>query len=271
MTLNLDLASAKAKVARASELLDVLERDLPIHLSQNGPYAVRFSLDQNTGWCEVWLVPSNRGDYRFSLLFGDFIHNLRCALDYIVTALVIASGAQLTTKHQFPIYRQEASYIKDVGPFGSPNPKGLLGNVTHGVGLIESWQPYKLQQQGVDPRDDPLWHVHRFANADKHREIAAFLPVPVGAIDVAYNGIKVKDDPVLTFPPNWSPDQEYIIHRMRFDPPDAYNLRATGRLTINAGFSTAPFGAEPLHAVAINKIRATCDHVAMLVNLFETI
>ena len=90
-------------------------------------------------------------------------------------------------------------------------------------------------------------------------------------IDVAYNGIKVKDDPVLTFPPNWSPDQEYVIHRMRFDPPDAYNLRATGRLTINAGFSTAPFSAEPLHAVAINKIRATCDHVAMLVNLFETI
>jgi len=135
VTLNLDLASAKAKVARASELLDVLERDLPIHLSQNGPYAVRFSLDQNTGWCEVWLVPSNRGDYRFSLLFGDFIHNLRCALDYIVTALVIASGAQLTTKHQFPIYRQEATYIKDVGPFGSPNPKGLLGNVTTGLDL----------------------------------------------------------------------------------------------------------------------------------------
>ena len=44
VTLNLDLASAKAKVARASELLDVLERDLPIHLSQNGPYAVRFRL-----------------------------------------------------------------------------------------------------------------------------------------------------------------------------------------------------------------------------------
>jgi hypothetical protein len=268
--LHLDLASSKAKVAGARKHLDFLKRELPKYLREHGPYSLRFSpVDPQTGWCELWLVPANRDNHTFSVEFGELVHDLRCALDYIVTALVNASKTQLTRRHQFPIYREEAAYLKGCGTTAVPT--GNLINVTHGLVLIEAWQPYKLKQKGLDPRRDPLWHVHRFSNADKHREIATVAAEPLGKIDIRYKGFRVEDEPVLTFPPNWSPDKEYVIHRMRFDPPVATDLRSNGPLDIVFGFSVPPFGAEPFHSITLSEVRTIIGHVAKLVDLFEQI
>ncbi len=262
MTLGLNLSASEGKLAHARKHQDSLESEVPAELAQDGPYAIRFSsVDPNTGWCDVFLVPNKPHKPRLSAIVGDVIHNLRCALDYIVTTLADASGTAVTTRHQFPIFRTEEGYEARV----VNNPSGALQGINHGLTLMRDLQPYKLQP---DPRRDPLWHVHRFNNADKHREPVALLAIPSGAIQLHFNGIPLETEPVLEIS-NWSPDQEYVIHRIRFDPPWAYNLRAEGPIQLQVSFTTPPFEAEPAHSVTIGQLRAACDHMAMVIEAFK--
>ncbi len=208
MTLGLDLSSSGAKLARAVQHVEALERELPTDVAETGPYAVRFSqVDPRTGWCDVLLVPNETAKPRFGVIVGDVVHNLRCALDYVVTVLVDASNATLTTRHQFPIFREEARYLSGVGDPAATATKGPLCGVIHGAVLIRDFQPFRLQS---DPRRDPLWHIYRFSNADKHREPAAFLAIPGGKIDIRFNGIPAESQPVVEIP-NWTPDQEHPL------------------------------------------------------------
>lgn len=185
--MTLDLAASAAKVARAFEHLAVLEREIPESVMDRGPYAIRFSaVDPGTGWCSMSLVPESAARPYLSVAFGDVVHNLRCALDYIVTALADASGVPITTQHQFPIYASRQQYSQKVGTVREARQRGPLGGLVHGLALMEQLQPYRLEPE---PRTDPLWHVHRFSNADKHREVAGFLGIPAGSVQIAYEGI----------------------------------------------------------------------------------
>lgn len=262
MILGLDLSASDGKLARARQHQKLLESEVPAELAQNGPYAIRFSsVDPQTGWCDVLLIPNKLEKPRLSAIVGDVIHNLRCALDYIVTALADASGTPVTTHHQFPIFRTEEGYEARV----ASNLHGALQGISDGLILMRDLQPYKLQPE---PRQDPLWHIHRFNNADKHREPVALLAIPSGSIQLRYNGIPVENEPVLEIT-DWSPDQEYVIHRIRFDPPRAYNLRAEGPIQLQVSFTTPPFPPEPAHTVTISQLSASCEHVAMIVDAFK--
>lgn len=71
-------------------------------------------------------------------IVGDLMHNLRCALDYIVTALVNASGTKLARKHQFPIFTDENRFREEVLSSDlRPNPRGCLRGITIGLKLID--------------------------------------------------------------------------------------------------------------------------------------
>ena len=268
MALTLDLSASTAKLNRAFEHLDTLDRELPAVLKQNGPYTARFSnVDRKTGWCEIYLAP-NPAKPQFGILIGEIVHNLRCALDYIITALVDSSNVPLTTSHRFPIFFDKALYVQKVGSATAAKRGGCLNGVVHGLGFIERVQPYHLQP---DPRLDPLWHVHRLSNADTHREITTFVPVPVRALEFKCDGNIVERDHNIPAIVNWSPDKEAMISRMRFDPPVAENLRVEGELQIMPVFTTPPFGHEPEHTVYRQTLRKTGEHVRTIVDLFKTL
>jgi hypothetical protein len=265
VALGLDLSATFAKIDRAVDLCDLLERDVPAAFKENGPYAVRFTtVDPNTGWCDVVLVPEPEKP-RFGVLVGDVMHNLRCALNYIVTALVDASRVPLTRSHQFPIYLDPAKYARVVGTPARAQKGGPLHGIVHGLGLIEQVQPYKLQP---DPRYDYLWHVHRFNNADKHREIATLLAVPSGAMPIRYNGTLVEKDEGIEIT-DWEPDKEMVIGRLRFDPPVATNLRVDGPVTVSYAFSIPPFDGEPVHSIVGPLVRQSCAYVRQVAESFK--
>ncbi len=177
MTLGLDLNSCDAKLARARE--NTLKRETVASISKEATHAVRFSeVDPQTGWCSISLVPQKIEEPRLSAILGEVIHNLRCVLDYVVTALVDASPTQLTTSHQFPIFTDAALYASKVGSKTEALSDGPLRGVTHGLAIVEGWQPYYTKP---DPRTDPLWGIHRFSNADKHRQPAIFGLAPSAA------------------------------------------------------------------------------------------
>jgi hypothetical protein len=266
VTLNLDLSSSEAKVDRAFEHLEALEREAPAEYEKDGPYSVRFSqVDPETGWCEVFLVPNPKKP-RFGVLVGDIMHNLRCALDYIVTALADASGADPETKRGWPFHIKRPQFRGEViDRHGMAKPGGPLAGITHGLGLIEQLQPYRTQP---NPRLDPLFVIYRFSNADKHREVAETVPYPVGQLDLSFNGIVVETEPILETT-NWTPDQDVLVHRMRLDPPVAYNMRAKGALRIRIGFFVPPFRSEPLLVIYPPLPRKCCEDARGVVEAFK--
>lgn len=265
MPLGLDFNSSEAKVERAFEHLKTLQRELPAEYRKRGPYSVRFTpVDPQTGWCEMVLVPNPRKP-RFGVIVGDIVHNLRSALDYLVTALADASSADPTKKRQFPIFLKETEYRGSVGTLANAKADGPLDGIRHGLGLIEQLQPYHTQP---NPRSDALFLVHRFSNADKHREIAATVSIPVGAIDIRFEGYKVEDEHVTDIF-DWTPDQEMVIHRMRFDPPVAENMRVDGSLKVATGFSVPPFRSESAYGARPSEIEAACNHLRTVVEAFK--
>ncbi len=217
----------------------------------------------------MFLVPTNVSESRFGVIFGDVVHNLRSALDYIVTALVDASGVSLTSRHQFPIYIDEQKFLDEVGPARSPKRNGPLGGIVHGVGVIEQIQPYK---RDPEPRADQLWGIYRFSNADKHRQIAARLPIPLpGAITINYRG-RLAEKVDVEEVSEWDPEEECELARLRFDPPVAENLEATGKMSMAMMFVTGPFGADPDPvAIEVANLRRTCDYVRTIVEQFGTL
>lgn len=270
MSLNLDLGESTAKVDRAFEHLGVLEREIPASFAQDDPYTIRFDpIDQQTGWCDVVLVPDKTPRSLLGVLLGDVVHNLRCALDYIVTALAGASNTPLTRQHQFPTYTDPQRYRTKVGTTQGADPSGPLRGITVGLAEIEQLQPYHHQS---DPRNDPLWHLNQFSNADKHRQITNFLAVPGGSLRVFGEGNVnlIQKSPVPQIQ-NWSPDQEYVICRLHFAAPYPSNLRTAGPVRVGTGFRTVPFAGEPEHAAHIAEVHVTCDHVRMIVNRFKQI
>jgi hypothetical protein len=261
----LDLAPSKAKLARAREHLKALERDTAARVKQKATHAVRFSpVDPQTGWCSISLVPQDVGEPRLSAIFGDVIHNLRCALDYVVTALADASQTKVSTKHEFPIFLAASDYAAKVGSKVDANSKGPLRKIAEGLVVVESWQPYYTQP---DPRTDPLWGIHRFSNADKHREPAAFATVPVGKLDIRFNGIKVEDDFVEEVT-DWNPDQDIPVGRIRFDPPRAENLRAVGTVSLDIWFMTPKTASDDELTITLRALPDIVDYVAKLLDTF---
>jgi hypothetical protein len=164
MTLGLDLSSARSKLERAEVHFHSFHEHLPA-VGNHTPYSVRVSdIDPNTGWCEIFVRFSKIEEPTLAVIAGDYIHNLRSALDYIVTALANASKTQLLSCHQFPIYTQPKLYEREVGTRSKAVPKGPLSGVRHGLRLIEELQPYNDKPDG-----HPLIVLNRFANTDKHR------------------------------------------------------------------------------------------------------
>jgi hypothetical protein len=266
MTLGLDLGSCAAKLARAREHARTLERETVARVEQQATHAVRFSeVDPQTGWCSMSLVPQKIEEPRLSAILGDVIHNLRCALDYIATALVDASPTQLTTSHQFPIFKDAARYASKVGTKTDALPDGPMRGVAHGLSVVEGWQPYNAQG---DPRADPLWGIHRFSNADKHRQPAIFGLVPVGQFEISYLGHVVEED-LLDEVRDWQPDQDIPVGRIRFDPPIAANLRAEGKVKLRILFVTPKWQGDDALSIGLGSLPVVIDHTAKLLDTFR--
>ncbi len=265
MALGLDLEAADAKLARAREHAATLQRETVEAVKEEPTHAIRFSdVDPQTGWCSITLVPQDVAEPRLSVVLGDVIHNLRCALDYVVTALAEASQARLSSGHQFPIYLNPADYATKVGSQTAANTHGPLRKITHGLAVIEAWQPYHRKP---DPRVDPLWGVHRFSNADKHRAPSYYAPIPVGKLQFSYRGILVEKE--LVDEVEWAPDKEIPVGRIRFDPPRIEQLSVKPEVSLDVRFVTPAFGSDADLTIPLRSVGSIVQHVAQVLNSFR--
>jgi hypothetical protein len=93
-----------------------------------------------------------------SIIAGDFLCNVRAALDHLVAQLVVCNGGSATdNKTYFPICPSHPDFVKN----GIPKLKGVSLNE---IALIETLQPYRT--------GDTLNRLARLNNADKHHTLA---------------------------------------------------------------------------------------------------
>ncbi|MGH2656900.1 MAG: hypothetical protein ACRDIZ_09450 [Actinomycetota bacterium] len=113
---------------------------------------------------------------------GGIAHDLRSALNYIITALV---GGKSTRQHEFPIF-EDADLYFERDRRGRPTYRSGLSKID-GVGesaaaFIESLQPYHgINKPPHMPPDtitsSALWALHELNRVDKHQDL--IVPVPI--------------------------------------------------------------------------------------------
>ena len=108
-------------------------------------------------------------------VFGDLVHSLHSALDYVVCSLVESVGQPIAKSHAFPIFDTP-------GQFGLHAPNMLRHVPNEAVKFIESMQPYQYvggaQEQAptVDHAPAfvermPLMRLYRLSIEEKHHSL----------------------------------------------------------------------------------------------------
>jgi hypothetical protein len=279
MSLGLDLSASEAKLARARVHLDALKREIQLVLKQSHPYTSSIvKIDPDSEWYSVRFMSHDMTEPGLGVIFGDVVHNLRCALDYIVTQLVEKSKTPLTGNHEFPIFTDQQRYTKQVGTAMAAEKGGKLGGVIYGLQEIWDLQPFHRKPNpaiesfsgGDIAEAHVLFHIKRFSNADKHRLFAKPLPL----IDRGGQLMFYHDAAVLEYEtpklPDWEANIEFEIARVRLAKPT--NVRLDANIALRVCFGTSAFAQHTSgHGIDTGVLDEACKHVAMITDLFKAL
>lgn len=136
----------------------------------------------------------------WSILIGEFLHNLRSSLDNLAFSLarIKKSLPENPSQIYFPIFMTEME-------FNQRAKTKLLRHFTDEIGtLITILQPFQRAKPEIagNPQSDCLAILHQFSNSDKHRNPAILLMIPEGTLmhsqSIAFYS---EDDAALNVPP----------------------------------------------------------------------
>jgi hypothetical protein len=150
------------KLGRAEEHLDTLDARIGEYFADKPYVSVReYDPQHNTRLAGIRITKRPPTD--LALVIGDYLHNLRSALDHLAWELVIASGGKPSPRTEFPIYKDARVYQRKTSGIA------IRPCIAPHVGtFIEGLQPY---HQGDDALLHPLWILHELSNIDKHRTL----------------------------------------------------------------------------------------------------
>jgi hypothetical protein len=153
--------SFEDKLNRAGQLLRNLDTIIVQWLATDA-YCVIDEPDL-CGDSVIRLKPLEPPPRRVAVLVGDYLYNLRSALDHLVYTLAVANlGEPLPEKiargSEFPIFNDAISYAKG-------QSRKIGGIAPEAQKTIEEFQPYHARRL----RSHPLWLLHELSNIDKHR------------------------------------------------------------------------------------------------------
>ncbi len=156
------MESARLKLGRAAHHLDTLQSALSDFV-QPGPYTLRPDWDYTPGeqvfTCTLVVDSAVELPEEFSLITGDYLTNLRAALDHSIFDHVRARCPNLSeTQISFPIVTSPARLNNAGAQFD-----------TAVLAVITANQPY----QASSYQEDPLWRLNALVNRDKHRYLLA--------------------------------------------------------------------------------------------------
>jgi hypothetical protein len=214
------LDGPQAKIARAGEHLEALNNEV-IAFFNIKPDSLAGEYDAESGWYafRLQLTPA---PLRMGVLVGDFVHNLRSALDHFIWQLVAFSGGNPGRSNQFPIYTSEADFLRDVEERvedRGPGPLAGLGEDTPGWAFVKGFQPY---HRGDRAATHPLTRLNRLSNEDKHRVVPpAFLAVGgepgVALFDFQWNEGEIIDNHIVALEDGQRLENDAELARVRLE------------------------------------------------------
>ncbi|HTZ62522.1 MAG TPA: hypothetical protein VMB51_00285 [Solirubrobacteraceae bacterium] len=158
------------RLARAEDHLEAIEGQLLAYYNSD-PYQMsgKYESDADGGGATVeptdgWVDPI---PVRLNTLVGEFLHDLRSALDHLARQLVIQGGHEPASREEipFPVFTK-APVANKAGKKALPNFRRRVSIAAREV--IHEAQPY---QWGDAYARHPLWILHQLWNIDKHRDV----------------------------------------------------------------------------------------------------
>ncbi len=175
------LLSARLKLARAHDHYAILAESIKEYVAPLPPPAE--VIDDNGP--RTFSVPTGAPDppATLALILGDFVQNLRAALDHAVFDI---SASPQNKNSEFPIFR---------------SPKEFEGQRKRKIGLLSDPVQAFIEEQQPSLPDPPnlLWRLHDLATTDRHRTIPllrayfrsshVYMPADARAIQLIAAGI----------------------------------------------------------------------------------
>jgi hypothetical protein len=164
------LDGPNAKVDRARHHLRCLNAETAEWVKEH-PLGSTGHFDPETGWHVERFNPPPEVPLSLAVIVGDYLHDLRSALDHLAWQIVRRHGGRKPGGHTaFPIHTSRDDFFCQVELPSKRNRSNKLWGLTPGTDawtFIEGLQPY---HRG-DPRNDPLALIQLLNNIDKHREL----------------------------------------------------------------------------------------------------
>jgi hypothetical protein len=159
------------KYERASEHLKAIIDEAGPFI-ETGLYATSGTeLTEEDDWVILRWGTINTTPVRWGLYVGDFVQNARACLDHLVRDLVVANGAEPGNHTQFPIYDSKTNWTQDIEERDPKRKAAPTAGLTEEVlAIIELHQPLRHTKH-QERQNDPLMHLLRMSNADKHRTL----------------------------------------------------------------------------------------------------
>jgi len=249
------------KVQRAEKHMVDINQEA-VRYAESHPYScerIRLLDSENTIWGRFHIT--KQPEPMIAIMFGDFIHNLRSALDWVVVA---CSPRKHRYKASFPIIFKDV-FAKDTdGNFVVGNTQrenfetAIQGLRPKARALVIRSQPYHLQ---ANTHREILGIISRLENADKHRQLITIgdggrdfkgtlvipnFPRPVELSSLLATGEKfLKDDTPIFY--TFSPDV------LPFVEPSQVDMHLTGTIKVLVKV-TRPNGNQPPDIYMIDSI-----------------
>jgi hypothetical protein len=257
-------ASWWLKVDRAEDHLKEIKRKLQTYADSH-PYE-HFREAPRKAQPHVWrymLRITKQPDPMIAVIVGDFLYNLRSALDHLAVAMAPRKFQRLVS---FPIFLEDpfrtdrwGNYIdnKAMASFESA-VRGMSAEV---IAVVKEAQPYS----GSNPKQTALYLLSSLENADKHRKLIAL----TSGIQAATTVVTARGSVLYQSPPGFREDGADIAAfswQKTWNPADLteaevnVQFRGTASVTIRV---SEPDGHYPLPDsldILLENVRSVIAH-----------
>jgi hypothetical protein len=143
------IAGLKLRLLRAGAVLDALMNDISRVLEAGSKAPPMQNAD---GTFSSFYVPREVPSPAWGVWLGEITHNLRSALDSLLTVLVVYNGGVPGAHHKFPIFTVDTEWRGRVAtPWSARGPLAQVSREDFDV--IEAAQPFHSGTQDDPPRE----------------------------------------------------------------------------------------------------------------------
>jgi hypothetical protein len=226
------LSGVMAKFARADTHLNALRAEIPVFFDRD-PYSFAECLDCEAGEYGLRIEIREPIPLMWSVIVGDYVHNLRSALDHLAWQLVLVSGGTPNARTAFPIFTSEPS---------NGRARTAWDAMTAGMhdAIIETLREVQPYARADRASEHGLAILAALSNADKHRlpvarfsAIAAHDPGSLGLLPL--RGVEILDAKIATGIPLEDGDQ-FAWAKVRCTGPNP-EIEVKGPLPMHVAFS----------------------------------